>query len=287
MSRSSSGYGVVGWATIDPVGVGAAEPMTIVRPALAPGAVGVAGADEEVEREEAVDPGGVGSVGHRRAVRRDAQVADDRAGLLRQPGLVEAAHGAPAEHRRRAEDLADGDDARAADPGQADDELVGRHRWHGVGQAIGRIPRPARHHGPASPACSPLASTDTRANDGQSPSRHVMSKLQLVWWMRVLRPYSVITGCTDRQLLLSPQSPHPSQTRSLITMRKSGLASLPRLRARRFSAAHAWSWTRTVTPADGGELLLGLDQPACDPRRRRGRRAGRSRRRGRPPCCRW
>ena len=66
-----------------------------------------------------------------------------------------------------------------------------------------------------------------------------MSKLQLVWWMRVLRPNWVITGCTDRQLLLSPQSPQPSQTRSLMTTRKSGLASLPRLRARRFSAAHA------------------------------------------------
>ena len=76
-----------------------------------------------------------------------------------------------------------------------------------------------------------------------------MSKLQLVWWMRVLRPYGVSTGWTDRQLLLSPQSPQPSQTRSLMTTRKSGLAILPRLRARRFSAAQAWSWTSTVTPA--------------------------------------
>ena len=56
MSRSSSGYGVVGWATIEPVGVGAAEPITMVRPAGA-GAVGVAGADEEIEGEEAVDAG--------------------------------------------------------------------------------------------------------------------------------------------------------------------------------------------------------------------------------------
>ena len=61
------------------------------------------------------------------------------------------------------------------------------------------------------------------ANDGQSPRRHDMSKLQLVWWMRVLRPYAVSTGCTDRQLLLSPQSPQPSHTRSLMTMRNAGL----------------------------------------------------------------
>ena len=75
-----------------------------------------------------------------------------------------------------------------------------------------------------------------------------MSKLQLVWWMRVLRPYGVSTGWTDRQLLLSPQSPQPSHTRSLMTTRKSGLATRPRLRARRFSAAHSWSCSSTVTP---------------------------------------
>ena len=66
-----------------------------------------------------------------------------------------------------------------------------------------------------------------------------MSKLQLVWWIRVLRPYGVSIGCTDKQLLLSPQSPQPSHTRSLMTTRNPGLASSPRLRALRFSAAHS------------------------------------------------
>ena len=98
-------------------------------------------------------------------------------------------------------------------------------------------------------AClAPSGSTVTVANAGQSPRRHDMSKLQLVWWMRVLRPYAVSTGCTDRQLLLSPQSPHPSHTRSLMTTRKPGLATMPRLRSRRSSAAQRWSWTSTVTP---------------------------------------
>ena len=36
------------------------------------------------------------------------------------------------------------------------------------------------------------------------------------WWIRVLRPNSVSTGCTDRQLDFAPQSPQPSQTRSLM-----------------------------------------------------------------------
>src|ERR1700761_1407407 len=47
----------------------------------------------------------------------------------------------------------------------------------------------------------------TVRNDGQSPSRQEKSLLQDGWWIRVLRPYSVATGCTDTQLDFSPQSP--------------------------------------------------------------------------------
>ena len=59
--------------------------------------------------------------------------------------------------------------------------------------------------------------------------------------MRVLVPSSVSTGCTDRQWLLAPQSPHPSHTASLMKMRLVGVGRRPRLRSRRFSAAHCWS----------------------------------------------
>lgn len=68
------------------------------------------------------------------------------------------------------------------------------------------------------------------------------------WWICVLRPNSVCTGCTDRQLDFTPQSPQPSHTRSLMTTRRSGVAMVPRLRLRRFSVAHSWSCSRTVTP---------------------------------------
>ena len=81
----------------------------------------------------------------------------------------------------------------------------------------------------------------TVMNDGQSPSRHEKSRLQVVWSMRVLRPKGVSTGWTDRQLLICAQSPQPSQIRSLMNTRWRGTATVPRLRPRRASAAHCWS----------------------------------------------
>ena len=65
--------------------------------------------------------------------------------------------------------------------------------------------------------------------------------LQVFWLMRRLRPNSVSTGSTDRQLLCTEQSPQPSQTSSLMTTRLAGSAIVPRLRRRRFSVAQVWS----------------------------------------------
>ena len=39
----------------------------------------------------------------------------------------------------------------------------------------------------------------------------------------------------------------------------------PRLRSRRFSAAHCWSWMSTVTPVDLAQRLLRLDDPVAVP----------------------
>ncbi len=55
--------------------------------------------------------------------------------------------------------------------------------------------------------------------------------------MRRLRPYSVSIGATETQFDFTPQSPQPSQTRSLMNARFGGLGNVPRLRRRRFSAA--------------------------------------------------
>ena len=60
------------------------------------------------------------------------------------------------------------------------------------------------------------AGDSTVTKDGQSPFRQDRSWLQDDWWISVLRPNSVATGCTLRQLLCTPQSPQPSQTRWLM-----------------------------------------------------------------------
>ena len=78
--------------------------------------------------------------------------------------------------------------------------------------------------------------------DGQEgrekPFTQLKSLLHEDWWMQVL-PNSVCTGSTDMQFDFSPQSPQPSQTRSLMTVTSTGSSALPRLRARRSSAAHS------------------------------------------------
>jgi hypothetical protein len=65
--------------------------------------------------------------------------------------------------------------------------------------------------------------------------------LQADWSMARLRPNSVSTGTTARQLDLAAQSPQPSHTAWLMKMRRLGSIKAPRLRRRRFSAAQVWS----------------------------------------------
>src|SRR6202000_2070013 len=55
-----------------------------------------------------------------------------------------------------------------------------------------------------------VPSTDTKL--GQKPLAQEKSWLQVFWLMRRLRPNSVSTGSTDRQLLCTEQSPQPSHT---------------------------------------------------------------------------
>ncbi|MNR61242.1 hypothetical protein D3C85_1829350 [compost metagenome] len=59
--------------------------------------------------------------------------------------------------------------------------------------------------------------------------------------MARLRPNSVSFGRMDTQFDCTPQSPQPSHTASLITMRLFGSGNSPFLRRRRFSAAQVWS----------------------------------------------
>ena len=86
-------------------------------------------------------------------------------------------------------------------------------------------------------SCAP--STVTKL--GQKPFTQEKSLLQLLWLMRRLRPKSVSSGSTLKQLLCTLQSPQPSHTASLITTRSAGSTRVPRLRRRRFSVAQVWS----------------------------------------------
>src|SRR5690606_41759000 len=85
----------------------------------------------------------------------------------------------------------------------------------------------------------PPPSTVTKL--GQKPLTQEKSLLQLDWSMTRLRPNSVSSGFTETQLETTPQSPQPSQTRSLMKTRFAGSGKVPRLRRRRFSAAQVWS----------------------------------------------
>ena len=76
---------------------------------------------------------------------------------------------------------------------------------------------------------------------GQKPLTQEKSLLQLFWLIRRLRPNGVSTGSTDRQLDCTEQSPQPSHTSSLMMTVLAGVASVPRLRRRRFSVAQVWS----------------------------------------------
>ena len=76
---------------------------------------------------------------------------------------------------------------------------------------------------------------------GQNPFWQEKSLLHDDWSIARLRPNSVSTGVTDTQFDLVLQSPQPSQTRVLMNERRAGSGNLPRLRRRRFSAAHVWS----------------------------------------------
>src|SRR3546814_18257727 len=89
---------------------------------------------------------------------------------------------------------------------------------------------------------------------GQKPSRHERSLLQVDRSTVRLRPNSVSTGTTDRQLEEREQSPHPSQTRSLIITATCGSGVIPRLRRRRRSVAQVRSEERRVGKTSVGTL---------------------------------
>ena len=106
-----------------------------------------AGGDHDVAAEDEVGAAGRDADGGEIVrLRRDADMAHDRAVLLRQPGEVERRARLAVDMGGHAEQRADGDDAGAADPGDEDvvgaiERRHGRHRQ--IGEQRGRIGRGA------------------------------------------------------------------------------------------------------------------------------------------------
>ena len=177
----------------------------------------------------------------------EAQVADDRAGLLRQPGLVEAAHDVAVEHRRRAEHLADGDHAGAADAREADREVVGGHDGDRVGQPGDAGRRRAR---PASRARASAVGVDgdggerravaLQARQVEVAARLVDARLAPVRRVDRLHRQAVALVAAVAAALAHPLVDDDAEARAWRACPGCGRgASRPRTR---------WSWSSTVTP---------------------------------------
>jgi hypothetical protein len=91
---------------------------------------------------------------------------------------------------------------------------------------------------------------------GQKPFTQLKSLLQLLWLMRRLRPNSVSTGSTDRQLLCTLQSPQPSHTSSLMTTRCVGVGQLAALAAAALLGGAGLVVDQAVVPSTFAQLAL-------------------------------
>jgi hypothetical protein len=232
--------------------------------------VRVARCDQHVEREQHVDRTGARAVRGARLATREPDVADDRPGLLRQAGLVEAADVQPSSIAAvpriwltvttpvppmpLSRTVQSSRSTTIAGAGSPD---VSRSR-RDVDALVRRV-RPLRW------ARRVRRLGTTVRNDGQSPCTQLASRLQLAWSIAVFRPNGVSIGCTLRQLLFAPQSPHPSHTRWSITTRHAGAAARPRLRSAPKLGGAPLVVDQHGGTGGGGERLLRVHQPGAGP----------------------
>ena len=90
------------------------------------------GTTEQVERQQQIDFAARGLIRTVEQAFAQPDIADHRARLLRQTGLIQAAHVEAVEHRCRANDLTDRHHTRAADARHAQREVVAQHEWDGI-----------------------------------------------------------------------------------------------------------------------------------------------------------
>ncbi len=99
--------------------------------------VGLLRTAQQVACQVKVAVGGGQLVGLVDRLGRDLEIRDHRTALLRQAGLVEPADEASVEERGDGQRLGNGNDAGAADPGDAHAKLLGRHDHFRIRQLIG------------------------------------------------------------------------------------------------------------------------------------------------------
>ena len=181
-SSSNDGIGMSGCVISAPGGVDELEPTTTVRSG-ADGWSPRSDAATSVEHEEHVGLPGAEPVRLGVVVSHEVEIAHDRAGLLREPDLVESADVVAGEHRRGADHLGGRDHAGAADPDHADRDVVvlaeRNRRRRSRSSSASSAGRRAAWCGPAGAppvrgrVSPPRGRFDsTVMNDGQSPSRH-------------------------------------------------------------------------------------------------------------------
>jgi hypothetical protein len=171
-------------------------------------------------------PGAMRTVARSSAVGRDADMAHDRAVLLRQAREVERRARLAVDMGGHAEQRADGDDAGAADAGD-EDVVRPSSCWHGRYRQVGeQCRRIGRRYGRALRSLPPCTVTKLgRALDAGK----VLVAVRLVDPPLAAKlGFQRLHRDAVRDL---EQSPQPSQTRSLMKMRLSGSGIEPALAA--------------------------------------------------------
>ena len=162
------------------------------------------------------------------------EMGDDGAVLLRQAGHVDDAGALALEMGGHAEDMAGGDDAGAADAGHQDRPGPVERGQLGLGEN--------REDGGLAGQLGGLQTLDQLAAFDRHEARAEALEAGIVLVAHrlvdlALAAEGVSTGWMATQFDLTPQSPQPSQTSSLMKTRRFGSGYSPRLRRRRFSAA--------------------------------------------------
>ena len=203
--------------------------------------------------------------------RREHAVRHDLAAALREPGLIEVQRVQAVVLGRAHEQRVDRDDAGAADPDEQELEALAVPVERAAARAAARRASDSNGARLAARAPPPTGTPGSRRRGRRG--RRCTSPRGCASCGRA----RVATGRSETHDDFTPQSPQPSQTSSLITMRARGRASTPRRSSRCFSFAHSSSQIIAVTPGSLAQLAhRGVPAAPSRPAAAAARRAARA-----------